>query len=392
MTTTRFYAVILAAGSGKRFRSDIPKQYLPLAGKTLLEWSLTPLLTCQWIEQVVVVIAENDQYWQQLSCAHHKKITTVVGGKERAESCVAGLQLLSDRAQADDWILVHDGARPCLTIDLLDHLRTELMHDAVGGILATPSTDTLKKVHDGIITETVDRSQLWQAQTPQMFRYQRLQQAYQAALAQNENITDDASALEKAGYPVKIVTSQRTNIKVTVAEDLSLAEYFLQETVMSKSHIRIGHGYDAHAFASERKLILGGVEIPHRQGLLGHSDADVVLHALCDALLGAAGLGDIGQHFPDTDMQHKDADSREFLRSIKTKIHQAQFAVGNVDITIVAQAPKLAPYMEKMKSHIAHDLAIALTDVNIKASTTEKMGFIGREEGMVAYATVLLYY
>lgn len=378
----KYWVIIPAAGTGERFAAQKPKQYMPLAGKTVIEHSLQPFLDSPDIAKVIVVIAEHDNYWQQLPIAKHSKIISCVGGASRSESVLAGLKTLRLYATDNDWVLVHDAARPCFSGNNLMQLINQLTDNKIGGITAVPVADTLKKAEQNNIETTIERKDLWQAQTPQMFRYQLLVDALQ----QHKQVTDEAMAIEAMGQAVKLVPGSRQNIKVTFPEDLLMAEQFLSATTT----MRIGHGYDVHAFAENRKLILGGVEVPHSKGLQGHSDADVVLHAVCDALLGAAALGDIGQHFPDTDSAHENADSRTFLREIYRKILAEGYRLVNVDVTILAQQPKLAPHIATMVANIAEDCQVQSQQVNVKATTTEKLGFIGQEQGIASEAVVLL--
>ncbi|MBX9706246.1 MAG: 2-C-methyl-D-erythritol 4-phosphate cytidylyltransferase [Gammaproteobacteria bacterium] len=381
----RYWAIVPAAGAGKRF-GGLAKQYQLIAGKPMLERTLEPLLANPEIDKVMVALAADDSHWSQLSVSNHPKILTCVGGAERADSVLCGLTALQTVAQPDDWVLVHDAARPCLRAADLERLLTDVADSDVGGLLATPVADTLKRETNHQVKETLAREHLWQAQTPQMFRFGMLRTALQQAQQQGITVTDEAMAVEALGQQPLLVQGSRDNIKITYPEDKQMAEQFFS----AQSQLRIGHGYDVHQLGSNRKLIMGGVEIPHHLGLIGHSDADVVLHALCDALLGAAGLGDIGQHFPDTDATHKNRDSREFLRDIYRKIQSQGYCLVNADVTIIAQAPKLAQYLPTMRAHIAEDCETVVDCINVKATTTERLGFVGREEGIACEAVVLL--
>jgi 2-C-methyl-D-erythritol 4-phosphate cytidylyltransferase/2-C-methyl-D-erythritol 2,4-cyclodiphosphate synthase len=250
-----------------------------------------------------------------------------------------------------------------------------------------PVKDTLKRAGaDNCIVETVDREDLWQAQTPQAVRPGLLRDAY--ALAGKRDVTDEASLLEFAGIPVQLVEGSETNIKITRPDDLIIAEKIMQKS--SSPSMRVGHGYDAHQFAEDRNLVLGGVAIPFALGLAGHSDADVLTHALCDAMLGALGAGDLGTHFPDTDKQFKDIYSINLLKSVMELVVKKNFVVANADVTVVCQKPKLAPFLAEMKKIISKSCAISEDQLNIKATTTEKMGFTGRMEGISCHAVVLL--
>ena len=289
----------------------------------------------------------------------------------------------------DDWVLVHDAARPCLNAAQLDKLMDELADDAVGGLLAVPVADTLKR-SDAMsrVERTESREGLWQAQTPQMFRYKLLVDALTAA--GGTAITDDAGAVEALGLHPKLVLSDVHNLKVTYPQDLALAELILRASTMTMNKTRIGQGFDVHQLVAGRKLIIGGVTIPHDKGLLGHSDADVLLHAICDALLGAAALGDIGRHFSDTDPRYKNIDSRKLLREVCRLLEENHYQVVNIDATIIAEAPKMAPHIPAMIANIAQDLKLQAGEVNVKAKTAEKLGFIGRGEGIVAEVACLV--
>ncbi len=327
----------------------------------------------------------------------------MTGGAERADSVANALtDLLARDSRREDWVLVHDAARPCLSLHDLSTLIDRLSPDEVGGILAIPMTDTTKRVSDGEILETIDRDSLWRAQTPQMFRLGLLHDALDAALAAGHPVTDEASAMEWAGYRPKIVAGSTDNLKVTLPEDLDTAKHHLLAAAAADGDavtdhkktgermFRSGFGYDAHRFIDGVPLMLAGVEVPHEQGLEAHSDGDVAIHALCDALLGAAAAGDIGQHFPDNDPRYRGIDSRQLLRSVGQRIRDDGFFIVNIDLTIVAQAPRLAAHIPAMRACLAGDLGLPLTAVNIKATTTERMGFAGRKEGIAAYSVVSL--
>ncbi len=283
-------------------------------------------------------------------------------------------------------VLVHDGARPLVSREIIDRCYLAAMQNGAG-IAAVPVKDTLKRGDDsGRVTATIDRTSLWQAQTPQAVRKELLEKAFRHN--GDADVTDESSLLEKAAIPVTLVEGAETNIKITRPEDLSLAEKIVQLQLQPK--LRIGHGYDAHRFADNRKLVIGGITVPHSQGLAGHSDADVLTHALCDALLGALGLGDIGRHFPDSDEKFAGIYSINLLEHVVALAKEHGYAIANADITLVCQEPRLAPYLEQMKELLGHTCKIDSGDLNIKATTTEKMGFTGRKEGISCHAVVLL--
>lgn len=389
----RFWAVVPAAGQGSRFAASsaaAPKQYAQLLGRSMLEWSLAPLLAEPRIRAVVVALAPHDGQWPAIESrlANHKLITTI-GGADRHASVMHGLAALSRHAPPEDWVLVHDAARPCLSAAdltaLLDSL--ERSDQASGALLAVPVVDTVRRAVAGRL-ETLDREGLWRAQTPQAFGLGPLQQALDAAAAAGVRVTDEAQAMERIGVAATLVASSPFNIKVTRSEDLQRAEEILR--MSDHNEFRIGQGIDVHAYGEGDHVILGGVRIAHSRGVIAHSDGDVVIHALCDALLGALGDGDIGQHFPDTDPRYRGADSRVFLRVVAERLRARGARVVNADITVLAQAPRVAAHRGNMAANLAADLAVDGTLINIKATTTERLGYIGREEGLAAQATVLL--
>ena len=393
----RVWAVVPAAGRGARFESEanLPKQYAPLAGATVLEWSLAALLNEPRVEGIVIALAADDTRWPDIAASMPlSKIHTTIGGATRPESVMNGLKALETLAAAEDWVLVHDAARPCLTsIDL-----TALI-DAVGAgaesadivngaVLASPIVDTVKRERGGIAVDTVDRDGLWRALTPQVFGFARLRQALDDVVRGGIAVTDEAQAMERLGLPARLVRGSPFNIKVTRAEDLSMAEAILKGTETSR--MRIGQGFDVHAFGDGDHVVLAGVRIDYPRGVVAHSDGDVVIHALCDAVLGALGQGDIGQHFPDSDARYRGADSRVFLREVTARMRAAGLTLVNADVTVLAEAPRIAKHRSAMAENLAADLGVSARLINIKATTTERLGFIGRGEGIAASAAVLL--
>jgi len=389
---TKFFSLIPTAGVGNRMGGALPKQYLQVAGRPVLAHVLETFLASQQIFHTFVIVAPDDAMID-LVCADMSDVParlTVLrcGGATRRDTVRNGLAGMRAIVADDDWVLVHDAARPGLTGDLLTQLIASLQSDPVGGLLALPVVDTLKRANnDSRSLGSVEREGAWTAQTPQMFRYRLLCDA----LAQNTAFTDEASAVEAMGLQPKLVTGSARNFKITLPSDLPLAELHLATAKAKVPTLRIGQGYDCHALVPGRKLIIGGVTIDHPKGLLGHSDADVLLHAITDALFGAAGLGDIGRHFSDTDARFAGADSRILLRRAAELVAEAGYKVGNVDATIIAQAPKMAPYIACMVANIAADLELAPGQVNIKAKTNERLGYLGREEGIAAEAVAMLF-
>jgi 2-C-methyl-D-erythritol 4-phosphate cytidylyltransferase / 2-C-methyl-D-erythritol 2,4-cyclodiphosphate synthase len=404
-TARRLWAIVPAAGRGERFAStaslSIPKQYAPLLGCSVLEWSLRALLAEPRIQGIVVVLAAGDAHWAEIARnLDSPKLLTTIGGAHRQDSVMNGLEYLAPRVQADDWILVHDAARPCLRAcdlsALVDALEKnprdaagdiDAAADIGGAVLAAPIVDTIKReLPNGL--ETVDRTGLWRALTPQVFAYAALRQALSEAAADKLAVTDEAQAMERLGIRAALVPGSPFNIKVTRAEDLEVAAAILK--MGESSQMRIGQGVDVHAFGAGDHVVLGGVRIAHAQGIIAHSDGDVVIHALCDALLGAMGDGDIGQHFPDSDPRYRGADSRVFLRVVAERMKSAGLRLVNADITVLAEAPRIGAHRSAMAANLAQDLQVAATAINIKATTTERLGFIGRKEGLAAMASVLL--
>ncbi len=382
--------VIPAGGTGSRMGGGLPKQFLPLKGIPILVRSCQAFLDLDCIRYVAVAVPAgqyqqaSDLLQRYLSAWQSAKLRITTGGATRQESVAAGLcQLPPDI----ELVLVHDAARPLVDRELiLRCLQSAEQHGAA--IAAVPVRDTLKRVSaSGGIEATVDRRALWQAQTPQAARRDLLEQALAKAGEQGLTGTDEASLLEAAGIAVSIAEGSRRNLKITYPEDLRAAALFLEER---QDKMKIGHGFDAHRLVAGRKLILGGVQIDFDLGLAGHSDADVVTHALIDALLGALGEGDIGRHFPDSDPRYKGINSLLLLEQTMRLVRERGFAIGNADISILCQRPKLAPHITAMRANLARGCHTVPEEINIKATTTEQMGYTGRGEGIAAHAVVLL--
>lgn len=403
--------IVAAAGMGVRFGSLVPKQFLPLNGKTVLYHSVHAMLSAASIQEVVVAV--HADYMEQAALALQdlmsvKPVRLVEGGASRQES-VKNALLATDPGL--HWVAVHDGARPLVTPDAIEELCV-LAKDMGAALLAAPVRDTVKETdEDGLILRTIPRDRLFLAQTPQVCKKADLLRAYEEADIKGFFLTDEAGLLELIGVPVAVMSSDWTNLKITEPADLKLAELILHargskkteesskycdsslhrhEGSFQKTNIRVGMGYDAHRLTAGRRLVLGGVEIPFDFGLDGHSDADVLTHALCDAILGAMGEGDIGCHFPDSDMRYKDISSLLLLKEVMRLACEHGFSLINADITMVAQRPKLSSFFGRMKARIAEICAVHAACINIKATTTEGMGFAGKGEGMACYATVLV--
>jgi 2-C-methyl-D-erythritol 4-phosphate cytidylyltransferase/2-C-methyl-D-erythritol 2,4-cyclodiphosphate synthase len=392
MVTTA--AVIVAAGRGTRAKtgSGMPKQYLPLGGATVLAYSLRTLTGHPRVDTAVVVYNPEDAEFYQAAAAPFaaRLRPPVPGGATRQASVLAGLEALGPTSP--DRVLIHDAARPFLTAELVDDLVAALDTSA-GAIAAEPVSDTLKQAAaDGTISRTVDRAGLWRAQTPQAFHYDVILEAHRHAAAEGRSdFTDDAGLAEWAGLPVKLVASSARNMKLTTADDIELAERLLAPAP-ALLEPRNGTGFDVHRFAAGEYVWLCGVKIAHTHRLEGHSDADVGLHALTDAILGAIGDGDIGQHFPPSDPRWLGAASRIFLTDAAARVRKLEGRIVNVDVTLLCEAPKVGPHREAMREAIGGILGIGAERVGIKATTMEGLGFIGRGEGIAAMAsaTVLL--
>ena len=383
-------AIILAGGSGSRMSSDKAKQYIDILGKTVLDRTVSAFDKSELTDEIVVVVRVGEEKDVSSSLERltlTKPYKVVCGGACRAESAKNGFYAVSDEA---NFVAVHDAARCLITPEMIDKV-VKTAHKTEAATAACAVLDTVKRVDEnGKIVATIPRESVFRAQTPQVFS----KGLYSRALNECDDllgITDDNMLVEKIGADIYAVALGPDNIKITTPEDLTLAKNILIERGESVvSGFRIGHGYDVHKLVEDRKLIIGGVEIPHVKGLLGHSDADVLLHAVMDALLGAAALGDIGRHFPDTSDEFKGISSMHLLTRVVDLIRKNGFEVVNVDATLVMQKPKVAPYIPKMLSNISFALGIPEECVNVKATTEEHLGFTGREEGVSAHCVAML--
>jgi len=387
----RCYALVPCAGLGERAGTAGPKQYAPLAGRSVVAHALAALGRVERIEHTLVVLAAGDERFESAVPGFDGWVERR-GGATRAASVRAGLAALSRHgARPGDWVLVHDAARCLLQPAWIDRLIDACAADDVGGLLALPLADTLKDADgQGRSRATVDRRGKWLAQTPQMFRLGMLIEALDRA---GETVTDEASAIEALGHAPRLVPGDADNFKLTWPEDFERAERVLrsrQAKDAAMTTMRLGEGWDVHALVAGRPLILGGVHVPHDKGLEGHSDADALAHAITDALLGAAALGDIGRYFPDTDARYKGADSMVLLAEAARLVREAGYEIGNVDSTIVAQAPKMAPHVPAMRERLARVLGLAPDRVNVKAKTAEKMGPVGEGRAIETRAVCML--
>jgi 2-C-methyl-D-erythritol 4-phosphate cytidylyltransferase/2-C-methyl-D-erythritol 2,4-cyclodiphosphate synthase len=369
-----FSTVIVAAGQGLRAGPGAPKAWRELAGRPILRWSVEALLAAG-ARQVVVVLAADRLADADAALGGLDGWRAVAGGANRSASAAAGVAALD--GGADEIVLVHDAARPFLGRNHVEALIAAL-DDADGAAPALPVADTLKR-RQGESVSTVSRDGLWRVQTPQAFRLGALRAAY--ASLEGE-ATDDLALIEQAGGRIALTPGDPMLFKITYAEDFAMAERLAGAARIT----RIGQGVDAHRWGPGEAVWLCGVRIPHTHGLVGHSDADAGLHALTDALLGAAGLGDIGQHFPPSDPQWKGAASNIFLAHAAGLIAAKGGRILNVDVTLVCERPKIGPHREAMRARLAEILALPVDRVSVKATTTEGMGFTGREEGLLAQA------
>ena len=363
----RVIAIITAGGKGLRMGNNIPKQFLSLGGVSIIEKTVRVFSDNAFVDEIIITLPEE---YVAAAKENFPSCKVLAGGEERQDS-VRNALTLGDIGE-EDLVLIHDGVRPYCDGAIIERV-LEGAFEKGAAIPGVPSKDTIRHLEDG----TLDRGKLVRVQTPQGFRGEIILESYDNAEKNNIRGTDDASLAEALGYEIAIVEGSEKNIKITTKEDLPV------ET-------RIGMGYDVHVFAENRKLILCGVDIPWDKGLLGHSDADVATHALMDALLGAAGLPDIGRLFPDNDPAYEGADSIILLKDVVRRLAEEGYSVGNVDITIICQKPKLADHIDKMKKRISEAVGIEESKVGIKATTTEKLGFVGREEGIAAEAVCLI--
>jgi 2-C-methyl-D-erythritol 4-phosphate cytidylyltransferase/2-C-methyl-D-erythritol 2,4-cyclodiphosphate synthase len=375
-------SLVVAAGRGERFGGQVPKQYRLLAGQPVLRRSLAAFLGHEGVDLVRAVIGADHRKLYDEAAADLPLLEPVVGGATRQESVLLGLESVADAEP--DFVLIHDAARPL--VDRATITRTlGALQRVPGAVAAVPVSDTLKRAGPEapgggtMIAATVLRDGLWRAQTPQGFRFPDILAAHRRFAG--ADFTDDAAVFERAGFAVALVPGYEENIKVTTEDDLSRAE-----RIIVQGEVRTGFGFDVHRFGAGDRVMLCGVAIPFGRALEGHSDADVGLHALTDALLGAVGAGDIGAHFSPDDPRWRDAPSEMFLREAATRVARAGGTVTNVDLTLICERPRIAEHRDAMVANVARILGIAPDRVSIKGTTTERLGFTGREEGIAAQA------
>ena len=370
-------AIIVAAGAGSRLGGPTPKQFQVLGGKPMLLWSVEIMLRCNEIAAIAVVVSAEERPRAEAILPSDDRLFVVDGGAERTDSVRNGLRALEGRGLAK--VLIHDAARPGLSEAVVRELLAAL-ETADAAAPALPVTDALKET--GETLRSVPRDRLVRVQAPQAFRVEVISRAVNQATAA---AVDDLALVEATGARVVLTRGRQELMKITLPEDMAIAEKLLAAPA-----VRIGNGFDVHAFTAGDGVTICGVRIPHTQALEGHSDADVGWHALTDAILGAAALGDIGEHFPPSDPKWKNADSRLFLQHAARLVAGEGLRIVNADITILCERPKIAPHRDAMRTATAEILGLALNAVSVKATTTEKLGFIGREEGIAAQAVVLL--
>lgn len=376
-------AIIAAGGRGLRFGGSSPKQLLTLGGRPILARSVDAFVACDVISEIVVALpadlaAAPPSYLEQRG----KPVTVVSGGDERRTSVANAFARVSERAEI---VVIHDAARPLVSADLIR--RTVAAASETGAaIAALRAHDTVKQTNGaGAITATLPRERIYLAQTPQAFRVPVLRDALRLV----GEATDEAMLAEQAGHTVRVVDGDPRNLKITTPDDLMMAEHLTTGSAQAPA-LRIGNGYDLHRLVPGRPLILGGVRIPFEKGLEAHSDGDVICHAVTDAVLGAAGAGDIGRHFPDTDAAWKNADSIELLRRASAIVREAGYAIVNVDVVVIAQKPKLAPHAEAIRGNVAGALGCDASQVSVKGKTNEGVDSMGAGESIAVHAVALL--
>ncbi len=381
----KFHALIVAAGRGARMANETPKQYMKIAGKTILRHAAEALQTHSACKSVRIVIHPDDAKSYHAAVNGLEIEPYTIGSNSRNLSVFNGLKSFSNIPD-DELILIHDAARPCLTHAEIDDL-LDALESSRAATLAIPLSGTITRAQDTHTGEALNRENLWNLQTPQAFRYGDILKAHELALP-NETYTDDTTLVSAIGIPVKLVTGKTTNIKITHAEDFEMAETILN----TKAETRTGMGFDVHGFDESKSgsIRLCGIDIPHTKALKGHSDADVGLHALTDAILGAIGQGDIGRHFPPSDNTFKNMDSAIFLEKAMQMLRDEGGALINADLTLICEQPKITPHAENMRARIAEICAVTKNRINIKATTTETLGFTGRGEGIAAQAIVTI--
>jgi 2-C-methyl-D-erythritol 4-phosphate cytidylyltransferase / 2-C-methyl-D-erythritol 2,4-cyclodiphosphate synthase len=378
----RVAALIVAAGRGSRFGGDLPKQYCQLAGKPVLAHTVAAFISHPLIAVVQTVIHADDAalYAEAVGSSQQKLLPPVTGGATRQASVLAGLEAMS--GQGIDIVLIHDAARPFVSAHVINEA-IQAARDHGAAVPGAAVTDTIVAVDTGIIAATPDRASLRAVQTPQAFRFDLILAAHRKAAAGDRTFTDDGSIAAAAGHAVHVFNGDSANVKITTQDDLARANQRLGQTMVS----RTATGFDVHAFGPGDHVWLCGLKIPHEHGFVAHSDGDVALHAITDALMGAMADGDIGRHFPPSDPQWKGASSGRFLAYAAQRLRQRGGIIDLLDVTIICEAPKVGPHAEAMRLRVAEIAGVPPGNVSVKATTTERLGFTGRKEGISALAT-----
>ena len=371
-------AIIVAAGRGHRLGGEIPKQYLDVGGMPILRRTVNIFLKNPSIDLIQVIIHPDDTELYELAVGDLDLPTPIHGGETRQQSVLNGLEAISDHMP--EYVYIHDAARPFLDQIILNNLIEEV--ELSGAVIpALKVTDTIKYMTGDKIDSTIDRNYLFRAQTPQAFRYKAIFMAHRRF--ENNELTDDSAIAEKSGLKVRVIPGSEDNFKITTESDLKKAEIM---TGNNYTDVRIGYGIDVHAFENGDHVTLGGIKIPHDKGLKGHSDADVALHAITDAILGAIAMGDIGEHFPPSDDKWKGASSDVFLKHAAKLVDEREGVIANIDLTIICEAPKIGPHRDLIRDKISEIIDLDIDRVSVKATTTEKLGFTGKGEGIMAQA------
>ena len=373
--------IIAAAGKGKRLGAPVPKQYLKIGGEYIIAKTIKAFEKIDEVDYIFVVTNEDyiETCREIVSDKGFAKVERIIaGGETRQDSVFNAIQEINTRKPGVSLVLIHDGARPFVREGVVLDVIKETYRTGAAAACVAMKNSIRRAGTDPLSSESVDRKDYYSVQTPQGFRKSILIESYEKAYDDSFTGTDDASIVERAGYAISIVDGDYGNIKITTKEDLPVES-------------RVGTGFDVHQLAEGRKLILGGVEIPYEKGLLGHSDADVLIHAVMDALLGAAAMGDIGKHFPDTDAAYEGISSLKLLSVVGGMLEEEFYSIGNIDVTLIAQKPKISPYIEEMRENLSRTLDIDKSRINIKGTTTEKLGFTGRGEGIACEAVCSIY-
>ncbi|MFN3819687.1 bifunctional 2-C-methyl-D-erythritol 4-phosphate cytidylyltransferase/2-C-methyl-D-erythritol 2,4-cyclodiphosphate synthase [Blastomonas sp.] len=379
--TPRIAALIVAAGKGLRAGGNVPKQFAEFSGKPLLRHSVEAFAARDAEPRIFVVVGDGQQALAQAALAGIEGVVFVTGGAERSDSVRLGLLALAASGDVDR-VFIHDAARPVLPADVLDRLNAAL-DSAPGAVPVLPVVDSIARGADGVIEAAVERANLWRIQTPQAFHFDAILAAH-LAWSPTKVATDDSQVARAHGLAVALVEGDEALAKITFAEDFSVSH--APAPMPAPLMVRTGMGYDVHRLVSGEELWLGGIRIEHDKGLSGHSDADVALHAITDALLGAMALGDIGEHFPPSDPQWRGADSAQFLAHAASLVRAKGGQIANIDLTIICEEPKIGPHKASIQQRIAKILALHPDRVGVKATTTERLGFTGRGEGIAAQA------